>query len=74
MARLVQGDVGCGKTAIAMGALYLAAKHGWQGALMAPTEILARQHFETAQTAHAGAAWASLAACFWAAWVQKRAP
>jgi ATP-dependent DNA helicase RecG len=49
MARLVQGDVGCGKTAIAFGALYLAAQHGWQGALMAPTEILAGQHLETAQ-------------------------
>ena len=49
MARLVQGDVGCGKTAIAMGALYLAAKHGFQGALMAPTEVLARQHYETAK-------------------------
>ena len=49
MARLVQGDVGCGKTAIAMGALYLAAKEGYQGALMAPTEVLARQHYETAK-------------------------
>ena len=49
MARLVQGDVGCGKTAIAMGALYLAAKKGYQGALMAPTEVLARQHYETAK-------------------------
>lgn len=49
MARLVQGDVGCGKTAIAFGALYLSALHGWQGALMAPTEILAGQHLETAQ-------------------------
>jgi ATP-dependent DNA helicase RecG len=49
MARLVQGDVGCGKTAIAMGALYLAAKRGFQGALMAPTEVLARQHYESAK-------------------------
>ena len=49
MARLVQGDVGCGKTAIAMGALYLAAKQGFQGALMAPTEVLARQHYESAK-------------------------
>ncbi len=49
MARLMQGDVGCGKTAIAMGALYLAAKRGFQGALMAPTEVLARQHYETAK-------------------------
>ena len=49
MARLVQGDVGCGKTAIAFGALYFAAKAGYQGALMAPTEILALQHYRTAQ-------------------------
>lgn len=49
MARLVQGDVGCGKTAIAMGALFLAAKRGYQGALMAPTEVLARQHYESAK-------------------------
>lgn len=49
MARLVQGDVGCGKTAIAFGALYLAARAGFQGALMAPTEILARQHYESAR-------------------------
>lgn len=49
MARLVQGDVGSGKTAIAFGALYLAAQAGYQGALMAPTEVLASQHFRTAQ-------------------------
>ena len=49
MARLVQGDVGCGKTAIAMGALFLTAKRGFQGALMAPTEVLARQHYESAK-------------------------
>lgn len=49
MARLVQGDVGCGKTAIAFGALYLTVRAGYQGALMAPTEVLAAQHFRTAQ-------------------------
>ncbi len=49
MARLVQGDVGSGKTAIAFGALYLAARAGFQGALMAPTEILARQHYKSAE-------------------------
>ncbi len=49
MARMVQGDVGCGKTALAFGALYMAALHGWQGALMAPTEILAQQHYAGAK-------------------------
>ena len=49
MARLVQGDVGCGKTAVAFGALYLAARGGFQGALMAPTEVLAGQHHVSAQ-------------------------
>ncbi len=48
MARLVQGDVGCGKTAIAFGAIFLAWKNGYQSAMMAPTEILARQHYENA--------------------------
>ncbi|MDD4797718.1 MAG: DEAD/DEAH box helicase, partial [Eubacteriales bacterium] len=49
MNRLVQGDVGCGKTALALGALYLCAAEGRQGALMAPTEILAEQHYAEAQ-------------------------
>ena len=48
MARMVQGDVGCGKTLIAFCALYLCAKSGGQGALMAPTEILASQHLQSA--------------------------
>lgn len=51
MRRMVQGDVGCGKTAIAFAAMYCCAQAGRQSALMAPTEILARQHLESAQKA-----------------------
>ncbi|MEI9963753.1 MAG: ATP-dependent DNA helicase RecG [Caulobacteraceae bacterium] len=47
MSRLLQGDVGSGKTVVAMLAMADAAEAGLQSALMAPTEILARQHFET---------------------------
>ena len=46
MHRLVQGDVGSGKTAVAMAAIYIAVKNGYQAALMCPTEVLARQHYE----------------------------
>ena len=47
MRRLVQGDVGSGKTAIALLALVKTVENGHQGALMAPTEILAHQHYDT---------------------------
>lgn len=49
MSRLVQGDVGCGKTALAFGAIALTCGAGFQAAMMAPTEILARQHYESAK-------------------------
>jgi len=47
MSRLLQGEVGSGKTVVATAALLVAADNGFQGALMAPTEILAEQHFAT---------------------------
>ncbi|MBQ9119395.1 MAG: ATP-dependent DNA helicase RecG [Lachnospiraceae bacterium] len=46
MNRLIQGDVGSGKTILAVYALLLAAENGYQGCMMVPTEVLARQHYE----------------------------
>lgn len=46
-ARLIQGDVGSGKTILAVLALFLTAANGYQGCLMVPTEVLARQHFDS---------------------------
>ena len=47
MNRLLQGDVGSGKTAVAASIIYTAVKNGFQAAFMAPTEVLAQQHFNT---------------------------
>lgn len=54
MYRLLQGDVGTGKTLVSFIALYANYKRGDQGALMAPTDALARQHFENAKKMFAG--------------------
>ena len=50
MLRLLQGDVGSGKTIVALEAMLIAVEAGAQGAMLAPTEILARQHYETLRT------------------------
>jgi ATP-dependent DNA helicase RecG len=49
MARILVGDVGCGKTVCALIAMYIAASSGYQSALMVPTEILAEQHYKEAK-------------------------
>ncbi|WP_338817643.1 ATP-dependent DNA helicase RecG [Parvimonas micra] len=54
MNRLVQGDVGCGKTIISFIAMFNVIKNGFQSVLMAPTEILARQHYENAKNLFSG--------------------
>ncbi len=54
MLRLLQGDVGSGKTLVALNALLIAVEAGAQGALLAPTEILARQHYDTLSRQLAG--------------------
>ncbi|MBS1870487.1 MAG: ATP-dependent DNA helicase RecG [Actinobacteria bacterium] len=56
MQRLLMGEVGSGKTVIALFALLRAVEQGWQGALMAPTETLAEQHFATIQALMPGEA------------------
>jgi ATP-dependent DNA helicase RecG len=56
MQRLLMGEVGSGKTVVALYSLLRAAEHGYQGALMAPTETLAEQHFATLQSLMPGEA------------------
>src|SRR3712207_5441666 len=56
MQRLLMGEVGSGKTVVALYAMLRAVEHGMQAALMAPTETLAEQHFATVQALMPGAA------------------
>lgn len=56
MSRMLQGDVGSGKTVVALAAMVLTAAHDLQAALMAPTEVLAEQHYRTLLTLLAGPA------------------
>ena len=56
MRRLLQGDVGSGKTVVAVAALLTAVESGGQGAIMAPTEVLAEQHFLSISAALEGPA------------------
>lgn len=51
MHRLLQADVGAGKTVVALYTMLVAVAHGWQAVLMAPTELLAQQHWQTVQNA-----------------------
>lgn len=53
MNRMLQGDVGSGKTAVAMYAMFAAAEAGYQSTIMTPTEVLARQHYESFRAAAA---------------------
>jgi ATP-dependent DNA helicase RecG len=63
MSRLLQGEVGGGKTAVAAAALFFSLGRGGQAALMAPTEVLARQHFEFLEEPAAALGWETVLIC-----------